>query len=86
MARSLERMWPGVVTVKRRFDRPQHTIKNNWTYFDTPLVRKKDVDWTNIHNLEIKPVLTQVKPIKNKELEAFYHKEYNIMSVKGDES
>ena len=41
MARSLERLWPGVVTVRRRFKRPQHVI--NWRKFDTPLKLKADV-------------------------------------------
>jgi len=41
MARSLERKWPRVVTTKRRFQRPQHVIKSNWKYFDTPLKKKK---------------------------------------------
>jgi hypothetical protein len=40
MARSLERMWPGVVTTERRFQRPQHVIKDSWKQFDTPLKLK----------------------------------------------
>lgn len=43
MARSLERMWPYVVETKRRFQRPQHVVKNSWKNFDTPLVRKPGV-------------------------------------------
>ena len=39
MARELERRWPGVVQVKRRFNRPQHVV--NWKIFTTQLVRKK---------------------------------------------
>jgi len=42
MARSLQRAWPGVVEVRRRFRRPQHAIKNQWKGFDTPLRRKPD--------------------------------------------
>lgn len=42
MARSLERMWPGVVRVDRRFGRPQHVI--NWRRFDTPLRLREGVD------------------------------------------
>lgn len=42
MARSLERMWPGVVTVDRRFHRPQHVV--NWKKFDTPLRLKPGID------------------------------------------
>lgn len=45
MSRQLERVWPGVVTTKRRFQRPQHKIKGEWKYFDTPLKRREDVDW-----------------------------------------
>jgi len=45
MARALERMWPGVVEVKRRFDRPQHVIVANWRKFDTPLQRRTDIEW-----------------------------------------
>ena len=41
MARQLERVWPGVVTTMRRFKRAQHTVKDNWQRFDTPL-KKKD--------------------------------------------
>ena len=44
MARALERAWPGVVTVRRRFQRPQHVVKGAWRYFDQPLVRKPGVD------------------------------------------
>ena len=35
MARSLERRWPGVVTVRRRYGRPQHVV--DWKRFRTPL-------------------------------------------------
>lgn len=45
MARSLERAWPGVVETKRRFQRPQHVVKDSWRKFDTQLIRRKDVDW-----------------------------------------
>lgn len=41
MARSLERVWPGVVRVDRRYGRPQHVI--NWSRFDTPLKLRDDV-------------------------------------------
>lgn len=43
MARDLERMWPGVVTTYRRFQRPQHKVKDNWRKFDTKLKRKASV-------------------------------------------
>jgi hypothetical protein len=44
MARSLEKAWPGVVETKRRFQRPQHVIKDQWKKFDTPLIRKPDLE------------------------------------------
>lgn len=45
MARSLERAWPHVVTVDRRFKRPQHMVRAEWRKFDTPLIRRTDIDW-----------------------------------------
>ncbi len=42
MARSLERVWPGVVETDRRWKRLQHVVKNQWQKFDTPLKRKPD--------------------------------------------
>jgi hypothetical protein len=44
MARSLERAWPGVVHVSRRFGRPQHVVAKAWRDFDTPLKLRPDVD------------------------------------------
>jgi hypothetical protein len=45
MAKSLERMWPKIVSVKRRFKRPQHVIKGNWRMFrHTQLKLKKGID------------------------------------------
>ena len=38
MARTLERMWPGVVETRRKFGRPQHAIAYNWKRFDQPLI------------------------------------------------
>lgn len=40
MARALERKWPYVVSVDRRFKRPQHVVRNAWGRFDTPLKLK----------------------------------------------
>jgi len=37
MARSLERQWPGVVRVIRRWQRPQHYVQGWGKEFDTPL-------------------------------------------------
>jgi len=48
MARSLERVWPGVVSTERRFNRPQHVVAGNWRKFDTPLIRRSDIDFDNL--------------------------------------
>jgi hypothetical protein len=40
MSRSLERVWPKVVTTTRRFSRPQHLIADDWDKFDTQLILK----------------------------------------------
>lgn len=42
MARELERRWPGVVTVTRRFGRAQHYV--DWRKFTTKLERRPDYD------------------------------------------
>lgn len=55
MARSLERRWPGVVKVRRRYGRPQHVV--DWKKFDTPLIRKPDVDLSKIEPNEYGLVL-----------------------------
>jgi hypothetical protein len=60
MARSLERMWPGVVTTKRRFQRPQHIVKDEWTRFDTPLRLKPGIDLTQLQPNEYSMSLVQV--------------------------
>ncbi len=58
MARSLERAWPYVVETKRKFLRPQHHVKKAWRQFDTPLIRRKDIDWEAIEkeNMNLKLV------------------------------
>lgn len=48
MAKTLERVWPHVVTTERRFGRAQHVIRGQWRGFDTPLIRRTDIDWDNL--------------------------------------
>jgi hypothetical protein len=48
MAKSLERMWPGVVKTDRRYGRPQHVVANSWKGFDTQLIRRKDIDFDSL--------------------------------------
>jgi len=57
MARSLEAAWPGVVTTKRRFGRPQHAVHDQWRKFTTPLKRRADaaiVERPNEYGLTLK--------------------------------
>lgn len=75
MARSLERMWPGVVEVKRRFKRPQHVI--NWKKFDTPLKLKPGIDITDLQSNEYGMKLTQVRQIKSKDLQQLLRDQMN---------
>lgn len=44
MARSLERMWPHVVGIHRRFNRPQHLVRDHWKRFDTALIPREGLD------------------------------------------
>lgn len=69
MARSLEQQWPGVVTVRRRFKRPQHVIKNQWRGFDTPLIWKPGVEKPTGAN-EYGMVLRELKAPKSAALRA----------------
>lgn len=48
MARSLERDWPHVVYVDRRFRRPQHVVRDQWRKFDTPLKLKPGIDLSTL--------------------------------------
>lgn len=71
MARSLERAWPRVVETKRRFQRPQHVVKDSWRKFDTKLVRRADVDFEGLKasgDDEYGMTLRQVKETKSDEL------------------
>jgi len=64
MARSLERLWPGVVQTDRRFKRPQHVVKNAWRKFDTPLRRKPDAvisDGPNEYGMRLAQVAPEIK-------------------------
>jgi hypothetical protein len=65
MARSLERLWPGVVETKRKFKRPQHSVKNAWKQFDTPLKLKADIDKAALAPNEYGLALTAVKKVKS---------------------
>lgn len=68
MARSLERVWPGVVETKRRFKRPQHVVKFAWRHFDNKLKLKPGVDLSALKPNEYGMKLTAVRPVKSAEL------------------
>jgi hypothetical protein len=68
MARSLERNWPYVVETKRKYQRPQHHVKKIWTQFDTPLIRRDDIDWSAIENEKLDLKLIQQAEIKSAHL------------------
>lgn len=62
MARELERRWPGVVTTRRRFDRPQHVVADQWRRFDTPLKLRPDADLAPVnYGLRVAQHAEQVK-------------------------
>ena len=67
MARSLERLWPGLVTVKRRFGRPQHVVR--WNVFKTPLQPKPGIEIQRESN-EYGLSLVQKKPVRSDEVKA----------------
>lgn len=67
MARSLERMWPGVVRTYRRFGRPQHYV--DWKRFTTPLRLRDGVDLDALDDVdEYGMVLRAVKDVQSPRL------------------
>jgi len=75
MANSLKRVWPHVVSVNRRFQRPQHIIAYNWRKFDTPLIKKQNIVINEKFN-EFGLKLKANNEIKSQRLQKLY-KEYN---------
>jgi hypothetical protein len=66
MARSLERMWPGVVETRRRWERPQHAIVGNWRRFDTPLRLKPGIDLSALPPVDDMGItLRAVRPVRS---------------------
>jgi hypothetical protein len=87
MARSLERVWPGVVTTQRRFQRPQHVVKGAWKNFDTPLVRRKDIDWEALERSgagEYGMQLRRVAETKSPEFQALVEPHVAAVPARGD--
>jgi hypothetical protein len=72
MARGLQEAWPHVVSVQRRFGRPQHRVRDAWRKFDTPLILKEEVDLEALPaGDEFGLTLKEVKPVRSKELQAW---------------
>jgi hypothetical protein len=75
MARSLERVWKGVVYTDRRFQRPQHVITGAWKKFDTQLIRKADIDWDKLKEKnEFGMKMKAVSEIKSKKIKEMYER------------
>lgn len=70
MARELERRWPGIVTTKRRFHRPQHVIRDGWQRFDNQLRLKPGAGPVREYPMHLE-VLSEPK---NPELREFVEK------------
>lgn len=68
MARSLERMWPGVVKTHREYGRPQHDV--NWRKFTTPLQLRDDVDLNAIEPSEYGLDLVATRDVQSARLRA----------------
>jgi len=78
MARDLERVWPGVVTTRRRWGRPQHKLR--WAKFDTKLIRRDDIDWDAIEKggpNEFGMTLKAVGNVKAKEMQRLLEEDSN---------
>lgn len=72
MSKTLERMWPGVVRTGRRFRRPQHIVFDGWKRFDTPLIKKPDLDIPAGPN-EYGMTLTAQQAIQGEELKELFN-------------
>jgi hypothetical protein len=71
MARSLERMWPGVVRVDRRYGRPAHVV--DWKRFKQPLKLKPDVDLKAMPKIDERGMqLKATRDIKSEKLRDIY--------------
>ncbi|HEU0194119.1 MAG TPA: hypothetical protein VFQ71_07960 [Gaiellales bacterium] len=68
MARDLERAWPGVASVDRRYGRPQHVIRANWRKFDTPLKLKPGIDLAALAPNEYGLRLVETRPLRSARL------------------
>lgn len=76
MVRALERKWPGVVKIGRRFGHPQHFIRHNWTRFDTQLKLREDIDLSSLPEIDNYGLeLRAIKPVKSDALRRLLEEE-----------
>lgn len=69
MARALERAWPGVVRVVRKFERYQHSV--NWKAFDIPLRLNPGIDLEALPEIDERGLtLRVVKEVKSPRIRA----------------
>lgn len=77
MARALQRVWPNVATVTRRFKRPQHAIRDCWRKFDTQLKLKPNIKLENIEPNNYGFKVRELKPLKSEALRKLLELEKN---------
>ncbi len=68
MARALERVWPHVVKVGRRFNRPQHIVRDEWRKFDTQLIRKPGLTDEELAKQAFDIKLVELQPVQSERL------------------
>jgi hypothetical protein len=85
MARSLERQWPHVVTVGRRFRRPQHVVRNQWRGFDTQLRLKPGISLEKMKPNEYGLRLTALTDVKSDSLRKFVESNSDSPRKRGSE-
>ena len=69
MARALERNWPGVVRVMRRWKRPQHYVQAWGKQFDTPLRLKPGISLDDMPAVDEHGMrLTEVESVRSSDL------------------
>lgn len=77
MARTLEKAWPGVVTVGWRWGRPQHVV--DWARFKTPLELRPEVDLSALPEVdEYGLKLEEVRPVRSPKLRKLLERQASV--------
>jgi hypothetical protein len=77
MVRALERRWPGVVTVGRRFGHPQHFVKGDWEFFDNKLKLKQGTNKLELAGKRWDAKLVQVGDLRSSNLRRLFAEDLN---------